>query len=92
MRPATEDEVTLQHDLDYVNLIKSSQTMNEDELKEISSQYDSVFFHPVSESTKLVLLVVKIKDLIYHPKQIIPAPFLRLLFSTLRKIYLKNEN
>ncbi|KAM8831037.1 histone deacetylase 6 isoform 1-T1 [Synchiropus picturatus] len=47
-REATEEELLLVHSKQYVNLIKSTLSMPEDELKQLSDQYDSVYIHPES--------------------------------------------
>ncbi|XP_038578558.1 histone deacetylase 6 [Micropterus salmoides] len=47
-REATEEELLLAHMKHYVDLMKSTQTMTENELKTLSEKYDSVYFHPES--------------------------------------------
>lgn len=46
-RFATEDELLLAHSQDYINVIKNSTLINSvAELEELSSKFDSVYFHP----------------------------------------------
>ncbi|CAJ1085668.1 histone deacetylase 6 isoform X1 [Xyrichtys novacula] len=45
-REATEEELLLAHTKQYVDLIKSTQTMTEEELHTLSDKYDSVYLHP----------------------------------------------
>ncbi|XDV49512.1 hypothetical protein PO909_018747 [Leuciscus waleckii] len=45
-RAVTEDELLLVHTKDYVELMKSTQKMTEEELKTLSDKYDSVYLHP----------------------------------------------
>ncbi|XP_077080161.1 protein deacetylase HDAC6 isoform X2 [Siphateles boraxobius] len=45
-RAVTEDELLLVHTKDYVELMKSTQEMTEEELKTLSDKYDSVYLHP----------------------------------------------
>ncbi|KAM6982513.1 histone deacetylase 6 isoform 2-T6 [Tautogolabrus adspersus] len=45
-REATEEELLLTHTKQYVDLMKSTQTMTEDELHNLSDKYDSVYLHP----------------------------------------------
>ncbi|OCT89069.1 hypothetical protein XELAEV_18017690mg [Xenopus laevis] len=45
VREATDEEITLVHSHDYLQVVKSTQTMNEKELKEISQKYTAVFYH-----------------------------------------------
>nr|XP_020483398.1 histone deacetylase 6-like [Labrus bergylta] len=45
-REATEEELQLTHTKQYVDLMKSTQTMTEDELHTLSDKYDSVYLHP----------------------------------------------
>ncbi|XP_062855523.1 histone deacetylase 6 [Trichomycterus rosablanca] len=49
-RSACEEELTLVHTKEYVDLMKSTQTMTEEELKSVSDRYDSVYLHPDSFS------------------------------------------
>ncbi|XP_069483949.1 polyamine deacetylase HDAC10 [Ambystoma mexicanum] len=48
VREATVDEITLVHSQEYLEVIKSTQSMNEDELRNTSMNYDCVFLHPNS--------------------------------------------
>ncbi|KAK7136290.1 hypothetical protein R3I94_014814 [Phoxinus phoxinus] len=50
-RAVTEDELLLVHTKDYVELMKSTQKMTEEELKTLSDKYDSVYLHPESFSS-----------------------------------------
>ncbi|XP_041655286.1 histone deacetylase 6 [Cheilinus undulatus] len=47
-REATEEELRLVHTKEYVDLMKSTQTMTEEELHTLSDKYDSVYLHPES--------------------------------------------
>ncbi|KAJ8017286.1 hypothetical protein DPEC_G00016270 [Dallia pectoralis] len=47
-RLATEDHLLLVHTKEYVDLMRSTQQMNEDQLKALSETYDSVYIHPES--------------------------------------------
>uniref|UniRef100_A0A673ABZ7 Protein deacetylase HDAC6 n=1 Tax=Sphaeramia orbicularis TaxID=375764 RepID=A0A673ABZ7_9TELE len=55
-REATEEELLLTHKKQYVDLMKSTQTMSESELQSLSDMYDSVYIHP--ESFQVALLAV----------------------------------
>ena len=46
-REGSEEEILLVHSSEHLEAAKSTQTMNEEELKRISGNYDSFFFHPV---------------------------------------------
>ncbi|ROL48409.1 Histone deacetylase 6 [Anabarilius grahami] len=45
-RAVSVDELLLVHTKDYVELMKSTQKMTEEELKTLSDKYDSVYLHP----------------------------------------------
>ncbi|XP_053318400.1 polyamine deacetylase HDAC10 [Spea bombifrons] len=45
VREATEEEITLVHSTDYLEIVKSTQTMNEEELKKTSQNYVAAYFH-----------------------------------------------
>uniref|UniRef100_A0A452HFA4 Histone deacetylase domain-containing protein n=1 Tax=Gopherus agassizii TaxID=38772 RepID=A0A452HFA4_9SAUR len=47
-RLATEEEILLAHSQEYVELMKSTELMSEQELRALSETYDSVFLHPGS--------------------------------------------
>ncbi|KAJ8257781.1 hypothetical protein GJAV_G00189620 [Gymnothorax javanicus] len=47
-RAATEDELLLVHTREYVELMKSTQNMTQNNLKVLSDNYDSVYLHPES--------------------------------------------
>lgn len=47
-REATEEELLLAHTKHYVDLMKSTQTMKDEELHSLSDRYDSVYLHPES--------------------------------------------
>ncbi|KAM3911968.1 protein deacetylase HDAC6 [Leptodactylus fuscus] len=47
-REASEVELLLVHSPDYVELMKSTQKMTEEELRGLSDNYDSVYLHPMS--------------------------------------------
>ncbi|KAL7398766.1 hypothetical protein ABVT39_014861 [Epinephelus coioides] len=55
-REASEDELLLAHRKDYVELMKSTQTMTESELQTLSEKYDSIYLHP--ESFQVSVLAV----------------------------------
>ncbi|XP_067420439.1 polyamine deacetylase HDAC10 isoform X2 [Emydura macquarii macquarii] len=46
IREATEEEIMLVHSSEYLEVVKSTQTMNEEELRRVSGNYDAVYFHP----------------------------------------------
>ncbi|NXX29216.1 HDA10 deacetylase, partial [Nicator chloris] len=46
VREGSEEEILLVHSLDHLEVAKSTQTMNEEELKRVSETYDAFFFHP----------------------------------------------
>ncbi|XP_060100778.1 polyamine deacetylase HDAC10 [Heteronotia binoei] len=48
VREGMEDEITLVHSLDYLQVVKNSQKMSEEELRRVSANYDAVFFHPTT--------------------------------------------
>ncbi|NWH19823.1 HDA10 deacetylase, partial [Grus americana] len=45
-REGSEEEILLVHSSEHVEVAKSTQTMNEEELKTASGNYDAFFFHP----------------------------------------------
>ncbi|NXI95060.1 HDA10 deacetylase, partial [Psophia crepitans] len=45
-REGSEEEILLVHSSEHVEVAKSTQTMNEEELKKTSGNYDAFFFHP----------------------------------------------
>ncbi|NWT84108.1 HDA10 deacetylase, partial [Lanius ludovicianus] len=45
-REGSEEEILLVHSLEHLEVAKSTQTMNEEDLKRISENYDAFFFHP----------------------------------------------
>uniref|UniRef100_A0A8C9MKY6 Histone deacetylase 10 n=1 Tax=Serinus canaria TaxID=9135 RepID=A0A8C9MKY6_SERCA len=47
-REGSEEEILLVHSFEHLEVAKSTQTMNEDELKRVSENYDAFFFHPSS--------------------------------------------
>ncbi|XP_076860116.1 protein deacetylase HDAC6 isoform X2 [Brachyhypopomus gauderio] len=47
-RAASEDELSLVHAKEYIDRMKSTQKMTEEELKSVSNGYDSVYLHPDS--------------------------------------------
>ncbi|KAK7884575.1 hypothetical protein WMY93_027698 [Mugilogobius chulae] len=53
-REATDKELLLIHSQNYVDLMRSTQTMTEDELRALSEKYDSVYLHPDSFSVALL--------------------------------------
>ncbi|XP_059510597.1 polyamine deacetylase HDAC10 isoform X2 [Stegostoma tigrinum] len=48
VREAIEEEILLVHSLDYLEAVKSTVSMNIEELKAFSCNYDDVYFHPNS--------------------------------------------
>uniref|UniRef100_A0A7N8WW98 Protein deacetylase HDAC6 n=1 Tax=Mastacembelus armatus TaxID=205130 RepID=A0A7N8WW98_9TELE len=63
---ATEEELLLVHTKQYVDLIKSTQTMSESELQTLSEKYDSVYFHPESFQVSVMAVgsVLQLVDLV----------------------------
>ncbi|XP_030049781.1 protein deacetylase HDAC6 isoform X3 [Microcaecilia unicolor] len=49
-RAASDEEILLVHSQEYLELMKSTQTMEQEELKALADSYDSVFLHPNSFS------------------------------------------
>ncbi|NXY28533.1 HDA10 deacetylase, partial [Pomatorhinus ruficollis] len=45
-REGSEEEILLVHSIEHLEVAKSTQTMNEEELKRVSENYDAFFFHP----------------------------------------------
>uniref|UniRef100_A0A8C5MC91 Histone deacetylase 10 n=1 Tax=Leptobrachium leishanense TaxID=445787 RepID=A0A8C5MC91_9ANUR len=45
VREATDQEITLVHSPEYLEVVKSTQTMNEEELQKTSEKYTAVYFH-----------------------------------------------
>ncbi|NWR88658.1 HDA10 deacetylase, partial [Furnarius figulus] len=45
-REGSEEEILLVHSSEHLEVAKSTQTMNEEELKRVSESYDAFFFHP----------------------------------------------
>ncbi|XP_074757690.1 polyamine deacetylase HDAC10 isoform X3 [Athene noctua] len=45
VREASEEEILLVHSSEHLEVAKSTQTMNEEELKRVSGNYDAFFFH-----------------------------------------------
>ncbi|XP_051951116.1 histone deacetylase 6 isoform X1 [Xyrauchen texanus] len=50
-RAVSEEELLLTHTKEYVELMKSTQKMSEEELKTLANKYDSVYLHPESFSS-----------------------------------------
>ncbi|XP_067915268.1 polyamine deacetylase HDAC10 [Heterodontus francisci] len=48
VREAVEEEIMLVHSLDYIEAVKSTASMNVEELKTFSYNYNDVYFHPNS--------------------------------------------
>uniref|UniRef100_A0A8C3J9A3 Histone deacetylase 10 n=1 Tax=Calidris pygmaea TaxID=425635 RepID=A0A8C3J9A3_9CHAR len=46
VREGSEEEILLVHSLEHLEVAKRTQTMNEEELKRVSGNYDAFFFHP----------------------------------------------
>jgi len=44
---ATEAEILRCHSNELLELIKASESMTEDQLKELSTSYDAIYMHPV---------------------------------------------
>ncbi|XP_037628582.1 histone deacetylase 6 isoform X2 [Sebastes umbrosus] len=63
-REAEEEELLLAHMKHYVDLMKSTQTMTESELHNLSEKYDSVYLHPESFQVSLSAVgsVLKLVD------------------------------
>ncbi|XP_017324157.1 histone deacetylase 6 isoform X1 [Ictalurus punctatus] len=49
-RAASDEELSLVHTKEYVDLMRSTQKMTEEELKCVSERYDSIYLHPNSFS------------------------------------------
>ncbi|KAA0714370.1 Histone deacetylase 6 [Triplophysa tibetana] len=45
-KAASEDELLLVHTKEYIELMRSTQNMTEEELKTLADKYDSVYLHP----------------------------------------------
>ncbi|KAM8972082.1 polyamine deacetylase HDAC10 [Pelodytes ibericus] len=45
VREASDEEITLVHSPDYLEVVKRTETMNEEELKKTSKQYIAAYFH-----------------------------------------------
>ncbi|NWU71464.1 HDA10 deacetylase, partial [Pterocles burchelli] len=45
-REGSEEEILLVHSVEHLEVAKSTQMMNEEELKRVSGNYDAFFFHP----------------------------------------------
>ncbi|NXC18598.1 HDA10 deacetylase, partial [Corythaeola cristata] len=45
-REGSEEEILLVHSSEHLEVAKSTRTMNEEELKRVSGNYDAFFFHP----------------------------------------------
>ncbi|XP_054255678.1 polyamine deacetylase HDAC10 [Indicator indicator] len=45
-REGSEEEILLVHSSEHLEVAKSTQTMNEEQLKRVSENYDAFFFHP----------------------------------------------
>ncbi|NXM34310.1 HDA10 deacetylase, partial [Oxyruncus cristatus] len=45
-REGSEEEILLVHSSEHLEVAKSTQAMNEEELKRVSENYDAFFFHP----------------------------------------------
>uniref|UniRef100_A0A8C8RUC0 Histone deacetylase 10 n=1 Tax=Pelusios castaneus TaxID=367368 RepID=A0A8C8RUC0_9SAUR len=48
IREGSEEEIMLVHSSEYLEVVKSTQTMNQEELRRVSKNYDAVYFHPNS--------------------------------------------
>ncbi|CAN2389209.1 polyubiquitinated misfolded protein transport [Pristimantis euphronides] len=53
-REASEEELLMVHSPDYIELMKSTQKMTEEELRALSDKYDSVYLHPMSFTASCV--------------------------------------
>ncbi|KAI0215599.1 Histone deacetylase 6 [Lamellibrachia satsuma] len=47
-RTATEAEILTKHDEDYLELMKKTERMSEEDLKKVSARYDGMYFNPRS--------------------------------------------
>lgn len=47
LRNATEDEILTCHTKRHIEILRSTQSMNEEQLKAISQKYDYIYFHEV---------------------------------------------
>uniref|UniRef100_A0A7M4EWC7 Histone deacetylase 10 n=1 Tax=Crocodylus porosus TaxID=8502 RepID=A0A7M4EWC7_CROPO len=46
IREGNEEEIMLVHSSEYLQIVKSTQKMAEEELRRVSENYDAVYFHP----------------------------------------------
>ena len=56
-RKATEKEILLCHTKKYYDTIKSTEGMYMDQHKELSAKYDGVYFHNVSDTLRVLVLI-----------------------------------
>ncbi|XP_060600766.1 histone deacetylase 6-like [Ruditapes philippinarum] len=55
-RPASDAEMVLKHSSEMIEKLKSTHDMTEDDLKEMSTKYDYIYFHPcIFENAQLAL-------------------------------------
>ncbi|KAM3833371.1 polyamine deacetylase HDAC10 isoform 2-T2 [Vipera latastei] len=47
-REGTESEIMLIHSMDYVEIVKNTEKMEEEALQKVSAEYDAVYFHPTT--------------------------------------------
>ena len=59
VREATVEEITTHHTKAHIDLLESTATMDENELKQISQKYDYIYFHAVCSSFFVTLILDK---------------------------------
>ncbi|XP_078232879.1 polyamine deacetylase HDAC10 isoform X2 [Pogona vitticeps] len=48
VREGTEDEILLVHSSDFLDVVKNTEKMTEEDLQKTSAEYDAVYFHPTT--------------------------------------------
>ena len=51
---ATEATILTKHSKDYFELMKSTESMSEEDLKKLSARYEGMYFNNVSISNKII--------------------------------------
>ncbi|ESO83648.1 hypothetical protein LOTGIDRAFT_222496 [Lottia gigantea] len=69
-RIASQEDMELLHTKEHIEILKSSETMNEEELKQLSTKYDYIYFHNDSyANARLALgICLQLIDDIFHNK------------------------
>lgn len=47
-RHATKEELLSKHTVEHIDLLKSTENLSDEMLENMASNYDSIYFHPVS--------------------------------------------